>query len=143
MAIIALEGMRFFAYHGFYEEEQIIGNDFILDVYVNADTELAAYADELYADPAILKEEDPTEGKEKPATVNYETIFLICQAEMRKPAKLLETLVERIAEHIMEYFDNAEGVIVRLKKLHPPLGGRVGCAWVLTSSGDIEIPSLG
>ena len=143
MAIIALEGMRFFAYHGFYEEERTIGNDFILDVYVNADTELAAFSDELYADPVILKKEDATEGKEKPGTVNYETIFLICQAEMRKPAKLLETLVERIAEHIMEYFDNAEGVIVRLKMLHPPLGGRVDCAWVLTSSGEIEIPSLG
>ncbi|MCB0578329.1 MAG: dihydroneopterin aldolase [Phaeodactylibacter sp.] len=142
MAIIALEGMRFFAYHGYYEEEQILGNDFILDVYVNADTLLAAAVDELYVDPAVFKGEEPQEGKEKPTTVNYETIYLICQAEMRKTASLLEGIVERIAERIMEHFDNAEGVIVRLKKLHPPLGGRVDMAWVMSARGDIEIPTF-
>lgn len=143
MAIIALEGMRFYAYHGFYEEELILGNDFILDVYINADTELAAFADELYADPAILKEEEPEEGKEKPTTVNYETVFLICQAEMRKPTKLLEAIVERITDRIMEHFDNAEGVAVRLKKLNPPLTGRVAAAWVMDAKGDIELPFWG
>lgn len=136
MAIIALEGMRFYANHGYYEEERILGNEFILDVFVNANTMLAAVADELYTPPV-------GDGKVRPTTVNYETIFLICQAEMRKPAKLLETVVERIAGRIMEHFENAEGVIVRVKKLHPPLAGRVDCSWVLASHGDIEIPSMG
>ena len=65
MALIALEGVHFYAYHGFYEEEQIIGNNFILDVYVEANTGLAARTDDLFS------------------TVNYETIYRICQMEMR------------------------------------------------------------
>lgn len=144
MAIIALEGIRFFAYHGYHEEEQILGNDFVLDVYVSVKTELAVFSDELYADPKIMKAEEPEEGKEKPTTVNYSTVFIICQSVMRnpEPVKLLETLTDAIADRIMEQFDNAEGVIVRLKKLHPPLGGRVDMAWVMTAQGDIEIPTF-
>ena len=37
MAVIALEGMRFFAYHGFYPEENIIGTNYVVDVYITAD----------------------------------------------------------------------------------------------------------
>ncbi|NJN35420.1 MAG: dihydroneopterin aldolase [Saprospiraceae bacterium] len=29
MALVALEGMRFFANHGLYDEERLIGNNFI------------------------------------------------------------------------------------------------------------------
>lgn len=130
MALIILEGMRFFAYHGYYEEENIIGNDFVVDLIIQTDAEAAAETDELYQ----------SEGEEehKPTTVNYETAFLICQAEMRKPAKLLETLASRIINRIDDYFDDVEGVMVRLQKLHPPLGGRVYSAAVVTSIGTID-----
>ncbi len=134
MATIALEGMHFFAHHGYYEEEQILGNDFILDVYVNVDTSMVTLADDLY----FAKEE----GREIPITVNYETVYLICQAEMRKPTKMLEAIVGRLAERIAEYFDNVRGVMVRLKKLNPPLGGRVDSAWVMTSMGKIDTSCL-
>ena len=65
MAIIALEGVRFFARHGYYEEEQVLGNTFVLDVIVNADIELAAATDELYEE----MEEDEYERRCLPATV--------------------------------------------------------------------------
>ena len=160
MATIALEGMRFFAYHGYYEEERILGNDFILDVYVNAETVLTKFTDDLYADldevEETLKENDmslkeigikrskkPEKDKHRPTTVNYETVYLLCQAEMKEPTHLLETLVENIAERITDYFDNVEGVLVRLKKLYPPLGGRVDNAWVMATHGEIEIPMFG
>ena len=35
MLTIALEGLQFYAYHGLYPEEQIIGNHFILDIRVS------------------------------------------------------------------------------------------------------------
>ncbi len=160
MPTIALEGMRFYAYHGYYEEERILGNEFILDVYVNTETPLIELVDDLHADlnelEEILKEKDmslkdlgvkkskkPEDDKHRPTTVNYETLFLLCQKEMREPVRLLETLVENLAESITDYFDNVEGVMVRLKKLNPPLGGRVANAWVMTSKGEIEIPMLG
>jgi dihydroneopterin aldolase len=34
MAVIGLEKVRFYAYHGYYEEENIIGGEFELDVFV-------------------------------------------------------------------------------------------------------------
>lgn len=117
MATIALEGIHFYAYHGFYEEERIIGNHFILDVYVDIPITRAAATDDLYS------------------TVNYEVVYRICQSEMRKPCRLLETLAQSIADRISGYFDEAGSVKVRVRKLNPPLGGRVESAYVEYSTG--------
>jgi dihydroneopterin aldolase len=141
MATIALEGMRFYAYHGFYEEEQIVGGQFVLDVYVDTEIMGATMADELYE--AV---EDDEEEDRDPLTVNYETVFLLCKQEMREPAKLLETVAQRIADRIDSYFDNANGVHVRLKKLQPPLAGKVDCAYVEIKTGTfapkLSLPKL-
>ncbi|MCB0572269.1 MAG: dihydroneopterin aldolase [Phaeodactylibacter sp.] len=134
MALIVLEGARFFAYHGYYEEERILGNEFILDIIASVDISQAAETDELY--------EGEEEDEKKPVTVNYETIFLLCQTEMRKPAKLLEALAERIAGRLEDYFDNLDGLVVRLRKLHPPVGGRADSAWVATARGDLDLSYL-
>lgn len=136
MAIIALEGMRLHAAHGYYPEEQVLGNEFILDVLVNTDFSAAAITDELY------EEAEDEDEETSPNTVNYETLYLICQVEMRKPTKLLETLVNRIADRIGSHFDEVSGLVVRLRKLNPPLGGRVDSAWVLASRGDMDIAYL-
>jgi dihydroneopterin aldolase len=66
MAIIALEGIRLHARHGYYPEEEILGTEFIIDVYVETDTNEAAKSDELIH------------------TVNYETIYLICSERDEK-----------------------------------------------------------
>lgn len=138
MATIALEGVRFFARHGYYEEEQVLGNTFVLDVIVNADIELAAETDELYED---LEEEEIEEDEPAATTFNYEVLYFICQREMKTPSKLLETVVERIAARIEE-FDNATGYLIRLRKLNPPLGGQVGSAWVMVTGGDMDFSYL-
>ena len=41
MATISIEGMEFHAYHGCFEEEQVIGNTFMVDVHMETDTTLA------------------------------------------------------------------------------------------------------
>jgi dihydroneopterin aldolase len=126
MAIIALEGMQFHAFHGYYEEERLLGNNFVLDVFVTTDISKAAISDELYIEHP-QKEPSST-------TINYETIYRLCKVEMAQPTKLLETLVHRILARIYNYFDNVEGVMVRLKKLNPPLGGRVDSSWLMVST---------
>ncbi len=117
MALIALEGIHFYAYHGFYEEERCIGNHYYVDVYLNAGITRAAASDDLYS------------------TVNYETVYFICQSEMKKPTKLLETLAQTIADRIQGQFDYVQGVRVRVRKMHPPLGGQVHSAFVEYSTG--------
>ena len=112
MSVIALEGMRFRAHHGYYEEERILGGDYIVDVTVKTNFTKAAIDDEL----------------EK--TINYETIYLICEAEMQKNAKLLENVAERISLSIRHQFKYIKEISIRVKKLNPPLGGTVESAWV-------------
>ena len=112
MALIALEGMRFYAYHGFYEEERVIGNDYVVDVYVDTVFTKAAMDDDLYQ------------------TINYETIYLICEAAMRKNSKLLEAVANHIELGIKHQFKFIKALKVRVKKLNPPLGGRVDVAYV-------------
>ncbi len=121
MATIALEGARFYAYHGYYEEEQILGGEYVIDVYVETDIEAAAESDDLFE------------------TVNYETLFLICQVEMRKPAKLIETVGQRIMTRIEEMFPKIFGIKLRIRKLHPALGGRVDSSSIEFNIGVFDL----
>ncbi len=114
MGLIALEGMRFYAHHGYYEEERIIGNDFVADVYIETDWGVAAAADDLYQ------------------TINYETVFLICEAEMKKEYQLLEALAAHIVYALKYQFNSIQTVKVRISKLAPPLGKVVERAFVET-----------
>ena len=103
MGIIALEGMEFYAYHGFYEEEQLIGGDYVVDVYLHTDFNLGA-------------REDILDG-----TVNYETIFRIVKVEMNKNSKLLESIAQRIVHSIINICTSIQSIKVRLTKKNPPL----------------------
>ena len=110
MALIALEGMRFHAYHGYYKEERKTGGDYVVDVYIETNLPRKAYQDDLYK------------------TVNYETVHLICKSAMKKPSRLIETVAARIVAGLMKQFDKPSSVKVRIKKEHPPLGGEVAQA---------------
>lgn len=105
MGVITLEGMRFFAYHGYYKEERIIGNDFIVSVNIETDFSNAA------------------EEKDLNKTINYETVYLVCQAVMREKTQLIETLITKIVEGLKKQFNQIESVEVKVEKLNPPLGG--------------------
>lgn len=126
MATIALEGMHFYANHGFYEEERLIGNHFVLDVYLSAAVFRATMTDDLFA------------------TVNYETVHFLCQTEMKKPTKLLETVVQRIMDRLQEHFEGKiSGIKIRLTKLNPPLKGLVDKAYVEISAGSFSAGEKG
>lgn len=112
MGRIALEGMEFYAYHGFYEEEQLIGGDYIVDVYLTANFDQASTDDDLGV------------------TINYETIYRIVRIEMQKNSKLLETIAKRIIDKIVSICTIVREVKVRVSKKNPPLGARVARAFV-------------
>lgn len=120
MGLIALEGMRFFAHHGYYEEERITGNYFTVDIHIDTDWAQAASADDLYQ------------------TINYETVFHLCEAEMKKEYRLLETLAEHIVYALKYQFNNIQALKVRITKHHPPLGKPVERAVIETSEHFVE-----
>jgi 7,8-dihydroneopterin aldolase/epimerase/oxygenase len=112
MGKIAIEGMKFYAFHGYYEEEQKIGNDYQIDIYIDTNFSKAATKDDL-------------EG-----TVNYETIYRIVKIEMQKKTKLLEALGQRILDRIKGLFDTIENITIRISKLRPPISGDIARVWI-------------
>lgn len=123
MALIALEGMRFYAYHGFYNEERKTGGNYVVDVYIETNLPRSAFKDDLFK------------------TVNYETVHFICKAAMKKPTKLIETVAARIIVGIKKQFGKLKSVRVRIKKENPPLSGEVAHAMI--ELNDSFAPSCG
>jgi len=116
MGKISLEGMTFFAHHGYYKEEETIGNNFIVDVIAETDLERAAMTDSINM------------------ATNYENIYLIVRYEMEKPSKLLENVGHRIAQKVKKKVGGSiQSVNVIIRKCNPPLGGRVKYSMVDTS----------
>jgi dihydroneopterin aldolase len=47
MGLIAVEGMQFYAHHGYHKEEQMLGGKYTVDVYLKTDFNEAAATDKL------------------------------------------------------------------------------------------------
>ena len=107
MGYIEIEGMEFYAYHGHYEEEQIVGNRFLVDLKIETNCRKAAESDQI---------ED---------AVNYQTAYKIIKSEMQKKSNLLENLAGRIVDALYENLDNMKSVSIKLSKMNPPMGGKI------------------
>lgn len=105
---IQLEGMRFYAYHGYYDHEQQRGNDFVVDVEL-----------ELVVKDEHLKSDDLK------VTLNYEQVYELVKQEMAIKSRLLENVCYRIKTRIQNTFSPILNVRVAVAKLHPPLNGEV------------------
>ena len=107
MLTIAINQAEFFAYHGYYPEEQLLGARFWVDVSVKFD-HFSNIDDELSN------------------TVNYERLYSIISGEMQISRRLIETVVQIVADKIIAGFPSLRELKVCLKKLNPPLGGATG-----------------
>lgn len=102
---MSLEGLTFFAYHGFYDEERKKGNDFVCDVSVELKS-FDTLDDNIYD------------------TVNYEEVYKIIEHEMKQTRKLLETVALHVIRRIQE-LDNVTAAKIKIHKLNPPINGKV------------------
>ncbi|TWR31333.1 dihydroneopterin aldolase [Mucilaginibacter pallidiroseus] len=107
MIKVALQGAEFFAYHGFYAEEQLLGTRFLVDI-------------ETYFTPVSALHED-----EISKTVDYQTLYNITSAEMKQPRNLIETVAQHILDAAIKQFPFVEKAVVTVKKMHPAMGGIV------------------
>lgn len=107
MSTISIEGMEFFAYHGCFKEEQVIGTKFSIDLFMEVDTKKAEQTDQL---------ED---------TVNYQAVYLVVKKEMENKSNLLEHVGRRVLESIRLAFPQIESAKLKIRKLNPPLGGKM------------------
>ena len=101
MIIIAIEGIKIQANHGVYEAERKRGTLFVVDVNVHAEIELAGIVDDLSH------------------TIDYQSIYELTLNIMSNPVNLLETLVQKLGNEILEHHRQAAQVTVRVSKVTP------------------------
>ena len=107
MCLIEIEGMEFYAYHGHYEEEQIVGNRFVLDLKIETMCNNAAKSDDIND------------------AVNYQTAYKIIKNEMKIKSYLLENIAGRILDALYENFEEVEKITIKVSKMNPPMGGKI------------------
>ncbi len=108
MGKIIIEEMEFYAFHGHYQEEQIVGNRFLVDLEMEADLTDAADSDNLND------------------AVNYQQAYQIIKNEMRRTkSNLLENIGKRILDALFTEMEGIEKASIRVRKLNPPMGGPI------------------
>ena len=115
MGKILLEGMEFFAYHGCFREEQLIGTKFIVDLQVEVDTSRAEASDHLHD------------------TLDYVGLYHKVKREMEIRAYLLEHVAKRIIDSLKVGFPGVLSVDLKIAKLNPPIGGKMQQVSFMTS----------
>jgi len=107
---VALKDVKCFALHGYYPEEQLIGNHFVVDLVTEFTPQ--GFDDELAQ------------------TVNYEDLNHVILEEMKHTQKLLETVLKNIISKVIELYPFVDLVQVSMKKLNPPMPGQIGHSFV-------------
>jgi len=107
MAKIILEEMEFYAHHGCFLEEQLVGARFTVNLEFEYDSSIAEVSDKI---------ED---------AVNYQQLYKIVKSEMRQNSNLIEAVANRIVNQILYDFPEIQNLVVRVSKLNPPVGGKV------------------
>ncbi|SHJ64495.1 dihydroneopterin aldolase [Tangfeifania diversioriginum] len=115
MGLIEIEGMHFFAFHGHFEAERVVGNDFLVDVSIKTDCTAAAKSDNL--DDAL----------------NYQAVYNLIKTEMKIKSHLLENVAGRILDALFNEFPSIESAKVKVSKMNPPMGGQIEKASVTLS----------
>ena len=100
---VGLEDVRFFAYHGLFPEERILGNWFVLTVRVSKQGQFGLF-------------------ERIDETFDYGQIYMICQEVMADPVDLLETVAQRIANRLKQSFRGISRYEIHVWKEQPPLG---------------------
>lgn len=107
MGIIEIEGMKFYAYHGHFKAEQVVGNYFEVNIRLEIDCSKAAKSDKL---------ED---------ALNYQAVYESIKKEMQTKSALLENVAERIINTLYKEFPTIEKARLKISKMNPPMGGEI------------------
>ena len=104
---VGLEGVKFNAAIGFFEEERIFKNNFLVDVDV------------------LFTQMDNTQTEDLSQTIDYSLLYDICEQEFAKESLLIETVAQQILNKIISDFSFVEEVHVKIRKLNPPLKAQI------------------
>ncbi len=118
---IVLRSMAFDGRHGVTDEERSRPQPFEVDIEVGLDLAPAGRTDELAR------------------TANYGAVFEVARTIVETTShRLLESLAETIAAAVLDGFPVADDVVVRVRKMRPPIDGRM--AWAAVEIRRARVP---
>lgn len=101
---VYLKNVRLHAFHGVNQQEQVVGNDFIVNLRASYPLGKAMQSDDV--------------GH----ALNYTELLEVVKTEMGQPSKLLENVALRIAEKVFQRFPEVGELCLDLRKVNPPMG---------------------
>lgn len=107
MGIIELEGLEFYAYHGCFKAEQIVGNKFTVYVRMEYNPEKAVKSDDIHD------------------ALNYQRAYEMIKEQVQITSHLLEHVGQRILDVLYKNFPELEHATVKISKMNPPMGGQI------------------
>jgi 7,8-dihydroneopterin aldolase/epimerase/oxygenase len=111
MMHIHLHNLRFRSFHGLYEEEQLLGNEY----EVNLDVSFTPF-------------EFPV--KKIGDSIDYTALYQLIKKRMAIPTALLETIVSEIVAEIQANYPIVSKISISVKKLYPPVNNFEGAVGV-------------
>ncbi len=104
---LSLIDLRFFAYHGWYEQESRQGQNFRLDLWVSYPESMQSIV-------------------ELDQTIDYSVIYSALKDQMARPRRLLEDLAQSILTEIKENYPVVTQIRIHIQKMAPPVSGLDG-----------------
>lgn len=101
VGLINVNNFRSWAYHGWYEEEQILGGEYRTDVEL-----------EIAVDHSISDLDD---------TVNYELVCDVIKNMMQKRCRLIEEVTESIFLALQDLSEQVSHISVTVTKINVPI----------------------
>ena len=113
MYSIHLNNLKFFAHHGYHDEEGIVGTNFEVSVRIDFDA--------------------PEKITTLPQTINYVEVYDVIKEIFSKPTKLLESIAHDICENVSTLDTRIKTINITITKLHPALSNFMGSVGVTLS----------
>lgn len=109
---VTLENACFYSYHGVYEQEQLVGNEFIVSISVEMPLNNSIKYDNLSD------------------TISYVDLYEIANEEMQIKSQLIEHVAYRIVNRIRNRWQYKLNGWVSITKVSPPIENFTGSAKV-------------
>ena len=106
MFTISFHNLKFYSFHGVHEEEQVLGNNYEVNVVLSFDSV-----------------ENITSLEQ---TVNYVSVYEVVKKRMLLPTALLETVAQNLAQDIHKSESRIRSISVTVVKKNPPISNMEG-----------------
>ncbi len=112
MRKVGLSGVKFNAAVGYFLEERIVKNNFLVDIYV------------------LFEQDDDTLTETLAQTLDYSLLYSICAIAFEKETLLIETVAQIILDKVKVDFPFVDEINICIKKLNPPIKAQIEYSYI-------------